>query len=213
MNGEKVLFIGSHPDDIDLGCAVCMHDHYLKNDKIKTIILTKGEKGSSGASDRMNEECEAFKILAPQSENIFLDFPDTMLMYHMNEIIDEIRKIVISDTPDIVYIPSVHDFHQDHVVTYKCAMAVLNNIKIRAIICYETPSTMHAFSPNYFKICNKDSFKIKEKAIECHKSQADKLYVKHEIIYSIAKVRAAQGRYHEGLAEAFEIVRLSEPVL
>ena len=38
MEGEKILFIGPHPDDIDLGCAICMNDHYLKNDKIKTIV-------------------------------------------------------------------------------------------------------------------------------------------------------------------------------
>ncbi|AWK52285.1 hypothetical protein DIC82_15335 [Clostridium beijerinckii] len=214
MDGEKILFVGPHPDDIDLGCGICMHDHYLKNDKIKTIVLTNGEKGSESVfSDRVIEECNSFEILAPESQNIFLGFPDTMLFYHRNEIIFEIRKIVMDNIPDIVYIPSNHDFHQDHVVTYECAMAVFNNLKIRKIICYETPSTMLTFTPNYFKVCDSDKFGIKMKAIRCHVSQADKLYIAYETIYSIAKMRAVQGRYYEGVAEAFEMIRFSEPIL
>lgn len=214
MERKKVLFIGSHPDDIDLGCGICLHDHYLQGHIIKTIILTKGEKGNGGiSSDRVIEQSESLEILAPKAENHFLDFPDTMLLNSMNQIIDEIKKIVMSDVPDIVYIPSNHDFHQDHVVTYNCAMAVFNKIEIPQIICYETPSTMPAFLPNYFKICDLDKFKLKIKALECHESQLDKQYITYESIYSIAKMRAAQARHHKEVAEAFEIIRFSEQVL
>lgn len=209
MNNEAVLFIGSHPDDIDLGCAVCMHDHYLKNDKITTVVLTKGEKGGL-SSNRILEQSKSFKILAPKSNNLFFDFPDTKLLFYMNEIIDEIRKIVLNTIPDVVYIPSVHDFHQDHVVTHNCALAVFNNIKTRKIISYETPSTMPNFSPNYFRVCSMNNFKVKIDALKCHESQGEKSYLSEETIYSIAKMRAAQGRYHEGVAEAFEIIRFSE---
>lgn len=75
MDDKKVLFIGPHPDDIDLGCAICMYDHHLKNNKIKTIVLTQGEKGcATGFSDRVVEQNDSFKILAPESQNFFWDF-------------------------------------------------------------------------------------------------------------------------------------------
>lgn len=214
MKSNKVLFIGSHPDDIDLGCAICLHDHYLQGDKIKTIVLTKGEKGSNGIpSNRIIEQSESLGILAPEAENHFFDFPDTMLQNSMNQIIDEIRNIIMSDIPDIVYIPSNQDFHQDHVVTYNCAMAVFNKIDVQKIICYETPSTMPGFMPNYFKICDLNKFKLKIKALKCHESQMDKQYITYESIYSIAKMRAAQARHHKEVAEAFEIIRFSEQIL
>lgn len=214
MNSENVLFIGPHPDDIDLGCAICMYDHHLKNNKIKTIVLTQGERGNGTAfSDRVNEQNNSFKILAPGSQNYFLDFPDTMLFYYANEIMQKIRSIIADDIPDIVYIPSRHDFHQDHVTTYDCAMSVFNNLNIQKIVCYETPSTMSDFSPNYFKVCDLSKFEIKMKAIRCHASQAAKSYLTFETIYSIAKMRAAQGRCHKGIAEAFEIIRFSDPIL
>lgn len=214
MSNEKVLFIGPHPDDIDLGCAICMYDHFLKSNNIKTIVLTKGEKGNGiDYSDRVKEQLESFKILAPESKNYFLDFPDTMLFRYINEIIIEIRNIIADDIPDIVYIPSKHDFHQDHVTTYECAMSVFNYMNTQKIICYETPSTMPAFSPNYYKVCDLHNFEVKMKAIQCHASQAAKSYLTSETIYSLAKMRALQGRYQQGVAEAFEIIRFSDQVL
>lgn len=209
MGKHKVLFIGSHPDDIDLGCAISMHDHYLKKDEITTIILTGGEKGGMPAH-RIIEQNNSFKILAPNSKNYFLGFPDTQLFFHMDQIINSIITIIKNNIPDIVYIHSCHDFHQDHVATHECALAVFNNIEVHKIVCYETPSTMPRFTPNFFKLCDTEQFKIKIEALRCHKSQLNKHYFSEETIYSIAKMRAVQGRYHRGLAEAYEILRLAE---
>ena len=214
MDDTKVLFIGPHPDDIDLGCAICMYDHHLKNNRIKTIVLTQGEKGcGTGFSDRVVEQNDSFKILAPESQNFFLGFPDTMLSIYTSELMHIIRDIIADDIPDVVYLPSKHDFHQDHVTAYECAMSVFNNLNIRKIICYETPSTTSDFSPNFFKVCDLDKFEIKMRAIQCHASQAAKAYVTYETLYSLAKMRAAQGRYHEGIAEAFEIIRFLDLIL
>jgi LmbE family N-acetylglucosaminyl deacetylase len=214
MDDEKVLFIGPHPDDIDLGCAICMYGHHLKGNKIKTIVLTQGEKGNkTNFYNRVDEQNDSFKILAPESQNYILDFPDTMLSNCTSEIMFKIKDIIADDIPDVVYIPSKHDFHQDHVTAYECAMSVFNNLNIQKIICYETPSTTSDFSPNYFKVCDLSKFEIKMKAIQCHVSQAVKSYFTYETIYSLAKMRAAQGRYHEGVAEAFEIIRFSDLIL
>lgn len=208
MSREKILFIGAHPDDIDLGCAISLHDHYLKNNKITTLVLTEGEKG--GSAERITEQNNSFKILAPGARNIFLNFPDTRLFYYIHDIISEIRAITLENIPDTIYIPSNYDFHQDHVVTHECALAVFNSLPVHKIITYETPSTMPKFTPNLFKLCDSDHFQIKLAALNCHESQVDKCYFSHETIYSIAKMRAAQGRYHDGVAEAYEIIRLVE---
>jgi LmbE family N-acetylglucosaminyl deacetylase len=209
VSGERVLFIGSHPDDIDLGCGISMHDHYLKNDYITTLVLTEGEKGGDPIN-RVIEQENSFKILAPGSKNILFSFPDTQLYFHTHEIINKISSTIVDNIPDIVYIPSNHDFHQDHIVTYSSALAVFNHIKVRKIVCYETPSAMTNFSPNYFKFCDPEFFKVKLQALKCHKSQIEKSYFSEETICSIAKMRAAQGGYHENVAEAYEIIRLVE---
>ncbi|TYQ16986.1 UNVERIFIED_CONTAM: LmbE family N-acetylglucosaminyl deacetylase [Acetivibrio alkalicellulosi] len=206
MSSKKVLFIGSHPDDIDLGCAISMHDHYLKNDEIINIVLTNGEKGGC-PSKRSLEQKNSFEILAPNSKNHFLSFPDTELFAHIQEVTKKLRSIVLEVMPDIAYIPSQYDFHQDHVTTHKCALTILTNLRIPKIICYETPSTTPEFTPNYFKLCSLNYFNIKLEALKCHKTQMTKPYFFDDIILSIAKMRAAQVRCHSEVAEAYEIVR------
>ncbi|MDQ2085560.1 PIG-L deacetylase family protein [Herbivorax sp. ANBcel31] len=206
MSTKKVLFIGAHPDDIDLGCAISMHNHYLKKDEVINIVLTKGEKGGC-SSQRSLEQINSFDILAPNSKNYFLSFPDTKLFGHIQEITNKLRSIILEVMPDIAYIPSQYDFHQDHVATHKCALTVLTNLGTLKIICYESPSTMPEFTPNYFKLCSLDNFSIKLDALKCHKTQMNKPYFYDDILLSIAKMRAAQVRCHSKVAEAYEIVR------
>lgn len=208
MSRENILFIGAHPDDIDLGCGISLHQHYLSGNQIVTLVLTEGERG--GSPNRILEQNNSLNILAPGSRNKFLNFPDTRLFLYRLEIINEIRAITLEEHPDIVYLPTRHDFHQDHVVTNECALAVFNSLPVHKIITYESPSTMPQFSPNYFMLCDSDQFQIKLAALSCHQSQADKYYFSQDIIWSIAKSRGAQGRYHQGVAEAYEIIRWVE---
>lgn len=205
----KGAVIGPHPDDIDLGCAVSLHDYYLKGYDITTIVLTEGERGGDGA-DRVLEQSQSLKALAPTAKNYFLNFADTQLFFYKNQIINKIRSIVCNNMPSIIYIPSNHDFHQDHVVAHECAMNVFNFHRVCKLICYETPSTTSNFSPNFFKLCTEEQFQVKIQALKYHKSQGFKDYFSEEAIYTIAKMRAVQGRYHNGLAEAFEIIRATE---
>lgn len=93
---------------------------------------------------------------------------------------------------------------------HNCAMAVFNTIKVKKILCYETPSTLPSFSPNLLKFYDNEKFKVKLNALQCHKSQIGKPYFSTETIFSIAKMRAAQGKCFNGLAEAYEVVRINE---
>lgn len=206
---KKVVFIGAHPDDIDLGCAISIHDHFLKGDEITTIVLTEGEKGGDAAM-RVKEQIQSLKILAPTSINHILSFTDTQLYFAKNQIINKLRAIILNNVPDVIYIPSMHDFHQDHVVTYECAMNAFNYLKVAKLICYETPSTTTSFSPNFFKLCDQDQFQIKMEALNRHESQKMKDYFSEDTLHTIAKMRAVQARCHSALAEAFEIIRATE---
>lgn len=209
MTKRKVLFIGPHPDDIDLGCAISLHDYYLKGFDITTLVLTAGEKGGDSTS-RVNEQLQSLMLIAPTAVNHILDFADTQLFLYKSQIIDRLRSIIADNMPNIVYFPSQHDFHQDHVVTNECAMNVFNLKRISKLIYYETPSTTTKFSPNLFKLCNEEVFLIKLAALKCHNTQGCKDYFSEEAIYTIAKMRALQGGEQNGLAEAFEIIRATE---
>lgn len=75
----KVLFIGCHPDDIELGCSgtIC---HFLKKGyEVICVFLTKGERGGD-PTVRVRESIEACERLGVRSRNIiFGNFKDTQV--------------------------------------------------------------------------------------------------------------------------------------
>lgn len=168
------------------------------------------KRGGADSPERILEQTNSFKLLGDNAHNIFLHFPDTQLLIYAHELIDTIGRQVQPDIPDIVYIPSALDYHQDHVVTNHCALAVFNNLRVHKILTYETPSTMPKFSPNYFKFFTRDRLATKLEALGCHRSQQYKPYFSKEAVYALGKMRAAQGRFYDGVAEAFEIIWQAE---
>ena len=69
----NILAIGSHPDDIELGCAGTLFMHKKIGDKIFLLIITNGEKGGN-PKHRIKEAKKSAKIIG--AEIIVLDFPD-----------------------------------------------------------------------------------------------------------------------------------------
>ena len=44
----KVLAIGAHPDDIELGCGASLLAHAARGDRVAMLVMTPGEQGPAG---------------------------------------------------------------------------------------------------------------------------------------------------------------------
>jgi len=94
----NVLFIGAHPDDIELGCGGTLIKHVQNGDNPFAVIFTNGEKGviendlTSGI-DRQQETIKALTIAGVPLSNIyFLQYPDTELWQHRQKVMNTISK-------------------------------------------------------------------------------------------------------------------------
>ena len=59
-----ILAIGSHPDDVELGCSGTIAKEISKGKKVGILDLTKGELGTRGSAEiREKEANDAAKIL------------------------------------------------------------------------------------------------------------------------------------------------------
>jgi LmbE family N-acetylglucosaminyl deacetylase len=59
-----ILAIGSHPDDVELGCSGTLIKEISKGKKAGIIDLTEGELGTRGTKEtRYSEAAEAAKIM------------------------------------------------------------------------------------------------------------------------------------------------------
>jgi LmbE family N-acetylglucosaminyl deacetylase len=84
------------------------------------------------------------------------------------ETISVIEKIIKKVNPDIVFIPSGHDVHQDHRAVHNACMVAVR--LINEIYIYQAPSTTLGFKPTiYFDIT--DYIDTKTQAVKIHSTQ------------------------------------------
>lgn len=198
---RNILAIGAHPDDIELGCGGTLRKHVLNNDKVYYVIAALGEK--SGDKDKRQAETMAAVKLMGVSEVYFLNLPDTMIM-HDGITVGLLDKYMKKIEPEIVYVHSPLDYHQDHANIAKSALSASRNMR-NAILLYETPSTTIEFRPVAFSDVS-DTFEHKSKCVEQYVSQNEKEYMEKESIKGLAKVRGRTIGVE--FAEAFEVARL-----
>src|SRR6266404_570283 len=78
FEGEVVLALGAHPDDIELGCAGLILKLKASGARVYGLTFTRGEKGTDRPAERELETRKAAEFLELDGHWI-LDFPDTGL--------------------------------------------------------------------------------------------------------------------------------------
>ena len=197
----NILAIGSHPDDIELGCVGTLFMHKKIGDKIFLLIITNGEKGGN-PKHRIKEAKKSAKMIG--AEIIVLDFPDGEIKEDVF-LIKSIEKHIKSNKIDVLYTHSRNDRHQDH-----RKVAVASQIAMRYVkecYSYETPLTPTSFMPKMFVDITK-VFKKKMACVNCHISQATKYYVKHNALSDMSSFRALNMGFPDKKFEAFEVNKI-----
>ena len=102
----NILAVGAHPDDIEFGCAHVLIQEVRKGNKVKLLVLSRGEAGTNGTPDtRESEARAAAKLIGAEID--FLDFGGDCHILRAPEnafkLAYEIRKfqpsIVLAPTP------------------------------------------------------------------------------------------------------------------
>src|SRR3989304_4780293 len=107
----KILAVGAHPDDIELGAAGTIARHVREGDEVHFLILTCGEK-SGDRETRKKEALESAKVLNVPLVS-FAEIPDTMIKEGLETIL-KIEEVIKKFRPDRVYSHGTKDTHQDH---------------------------------------------------------------------------------------------------
>lgn len=128
-----ILAIGSHPDDVELGCSGTLINEAKRGKKVGIVDLTQGELGTRGTIEtRYQEAADAAKIMGlTVREN--LKMRDGFFRNdeeHQLQLIKAIRKY----QPEIVIGNILEDRHPDHgragwLIYDSCFFAGLRQIK------------------------------------------------------------------------------------
>lgn len=108
-----ILAIGSHPDDVELGCGATIAKEISNGKKVGILDLTRGELGTRGTAETRDIESQEAAKLLGVAFRANMEFADGFFVNdkkHQMELIKMIRKY----RPVIVICNAVDDRHIDH---------------------------------------------------------------------------------------------------
>ncbi len=195
----KVLAIGAHPDDIELGCGGSLLSHKANGDEITLLVMTTGEQGPQASRSRINEQEDAARVFG--ADLLWAGFEDGGVP-DGRAAVEAIQSVVKSMCADVVYTHHPNDSHQDHRATALATQAACR--RLSRVLMYEAPTTL-GFNPNLF-VNVAPYVEGKLEALRAHVSQVLKNgLVDLEAIEAQARYRGFQARIRH--AEAFEADR------
>lgn len=234
---DRVLFIGAHPDDIEIGAGGTVHRLTSAGVEVQFLILTYGthrlSPGFREWSGRMSAETEvappgsaaydpgsrhgesiaAAACLGVPETHVYVAtaFEDTRLQMHSHAVIRVIEDFVFDEHGraryDVVVTHAAGDRHSDHNQVHESSLAALRYFRGR-ILCYRSPSTkINEFAPNHFEVLDEAAMAAKLEALRRHASQRDKTFMREAHIRRMATEWTSFLNLPEALIEQFRIIQ------
>jgi len=190
----RVLAVGAHPVDVELGCGGALLAHRDRGDEIHLLVMT-GDRAPAALARRGEQELAAARLGAVLHWGGFEDGA----VPAGREAVATVESVLIAGACDVVYCPAPDDSHQDHRATAEAALGAAR--RSLQVLCYETPTTL-SFAPTVF-VDLEGRVGAKLELIGAHRSQVDASeLVDLSVVAASARYRGAQARVAH--AEAFQ---------
>lgn len=206
---EKILILAPHTDDGELGCGATLAKFCREGKEVHyaAFSLCKKSLPPGLPEDTLEKECRtATGILGVAPAHLhFFDFEVREFDANRQLILEELVTLNRSIMPDLVFIPSSSDNHQDHQVIHTEALRAFKNC---SVLGYELPWNHSSFRSTHFFRLSANEVQKKIQAVKAYRSQSNRNYMQEDFIRSLAKVRGVQ--CGSEYAEAFEVYKLIE---
>jgi LmbE family N-acetylglucosaminyl deacetylase len=205
---KRILILAPHTDDGEFGCGGTISKYIEEGVEVFYAAFSACQQSvlKEFPSDILITEVKAAtQVLGIKKENLILfDYDVRTFNFHRQSILDNLIKLRAEINPDLVFMPSKNDIHQDHLTI---AEEGLRAFKFSSILAYEIPWNNITFNTTSFFHLEERHVQAKIKALDEYKSQAHRPYANEEFIRSLARTRGVQvsGKY----AETFDVVRLN----
>jgi len=206
ITGKKILILAPHTDDGEFGCGATIAKLIEDGNTVYMAAFSACEKSvlKKYPSDVLVTEIKnATQELGIKPENLFLyDYNVRIFNERRQDILQDLIGLREKINPDIIFMPSLKDIHQDHNVI---ANEGLRAFKFSSILAYEMPWNNLTFDTSSFVILEERHIQKKVDALKEYKSQSHRAYCNEEFIRSLARTRGVQ--INAQYAETFEVVR------
>lgn len=186
QQSPRVLAIGAHPDDIELGAGGFIHRLVHRNNaRVHFLILTEGLRGlppGVHGARRRDEAHEAAGYLGVAPANVEVRTRDDGRLHDLgHELIREVEERLFDGTGgmrfDAVLTHSRDDTHADHRAVHDATLSAVRSFH-GSVLMYQSPSTTpNGFRPTFFPRLTRQDIDQKICALRAHVSQKDRVYM------------------------------------
>ena len=200
--GKRVLFLGAHPDDIELGCGALLH-HIVHQTDVLCVTLSDNQQNPE-LQDVKGEHFESMAVLGvPKEKVIFGPFTTRIFPDSRQDILEYFLKIRRDFKPDLIFIHSKQDVHQDHNTMTDEALRAFRGI---TVLGFDVVRSSYGFFPNFLVEVTEEDVNKKIEALSKYETYRDRYYFNSELTRSIMVRHGALAECQ--FAEGFDILRI-----
>jgi N-acetylglucosamine malate deacetylase 1 len=202
FSGRRVLFLGAHPDDIELGCGALIHN-IAKKTEILCVTLSDNQKNPN-LKNVKDEHTQSMKILGVSEEKVlFGPFTTRIFQDSRQEILEYFLKLRRDFKPDLIFVHSKQDVHQDHNTMTDEALRAFRGI---TVLGFDVVRSSYGFFPHFLVEVTEEDVNKKIEALSEYETYKDRYYFNSELTRSIMVRHGALAEVP--FAEGFDILRI-----
>jgi LmbE family N-acetylglucosaminyl deacetylase len=199
---SRVLFIGAHPDDIELGCGALI-SHIAPSAEVMCVTLSDNQKNPD-LPDLPQEYRRSMAVLGVPEKNVVLGSFETRRFPEVRqEILEYMIQLNRSFRPEIVFVHTRADIHQDHATITEEGLRAFRGT---TVLGFDVLRSSYGFFPNFLVEVTARDVECKVAALAEYKTYAQRYYFDPNI------TRATMIRHgalaERPYAEGFDILRV-----
>ena len=200
--GQKILFLGAHPDDIELGCGALIAQ-IVQQAEIRCVTLSDNQKNPT-LKHLVEEHYKSMQVLGVPENCIELgQFETRNFPYARQEILEYLINLNKAFRPEIVFVHSKADIHQDHAAVTE---ETLRAFRGTTVLGFDVLRSTYGFFPNFLVGVSEQEVETKIRALAQYQTYADKYYFDPEVTRATLKRQGALAE--RPYAEGFDILRM-----
>jgi len=200
--GRRVCFIGAHPDDIELGCGALIA-HIVRQTDILCVTLSDNQKNPE-LKNLVEEHYRSMAVLGVPKDRVILGQFETRRFPHFRqEILEYLIHINRTFQPDLVFVHTKADIHQDHATVTEEALRAFRGT---TVLGFDVIRSSYGFFPSFLVEVTEEDVEKKIAALAEYKTYQNRYYFDPKITRAtlIRNGAICERPYAEG----FDILRI-----
>lgn len=200
--GRRVLFLGAHPDDIEIGCGALLAQIVDKTD-ILCVTLSDNQKNPE-LKNLVEEHYQSMAVLGVQAEKAILgQFETRRFPHYRQEILEYLIQINRTFKPDLIFVHTKADIHQDHATLTEEALRAFRGT---TVLGFDVIRSSYGFFPSFLVEVSESAVEKKIEALKQYKTYQNRYYFDPDITRSTLIRNGAI--CERPFAEGFDILRV-----